>query len=176
MTLIRRVMLALPSLTWTVRAPLPARRRIGTLNVPFLLTRTVLRAMTFLPRLMSTVTLPVLALDLPVTAKRDSLPARSVAGALAISAGVSAASAGALVLGAVADFVVAELVVVELLVVELSAAGAELAGASAGAPASAGAAGAGWLTRAPPGMVADSLFEWTLSPSPDSPSLDWSSK
>src|SRR3954453_12797346 len=112
MTLMRRVMLALPTLTWMVRAPLPARRRIGTLNVPFLRTRTVLRAMTFLPRLMITVTLPVLALDLPVTAKRDSLPARSVAGALAVKAGAAAASAGALVSGAGADCVVAELVVV----------------------------------------------------------------
>src|SRR3954471_8655449 len=122
MTLIRRVIDALPMTTWIVSLPLPARSFMGTLNVPFLLTRTVLRAMTLLPRLMSTVTLPVLAFDLPVTLKRDSLPARSVAGALAVSAGVWAASAGALVLGAVADFVVAELVVVELLVVELSAA------------------------------------------------------
>src|SRR3954453_20350839 len=115
MTLIRRVMLAVPSLTWMVRAPLPARTRIGTLNVPFLLTRTVLRAMTFLPRLMSTVTLPVLAFALPVTAKRDTLPARSVAGALAVSAGVSTVSAGALVFGALVDVGVAELLVVELL-------------------------------------------------------------
>src|SRR3954470_19453629 len=123
-----------------VRAPLPARRRIGTLNVPFLLTRTVLRAMTFLPRLMTTVTLPVLALDLPVTAKRDSLPARSVAGALAVSAGASAGAVAAGALGAVVDFGVAELLV-ELL----------LAGALAGAPASAGAAAAAvWLRRPPP--------------------------
>src|SRR3954470_19631376 len=132
-----------------VRAPLPARRRIGTVNVPFLLTRTVLRAMTFLPRLMSTVTLPVLALDLPVTLKRDSLPARSVAGALAVSAGVWAASAGALVFGAVVDFGVAEPLRVEL------RAGAEVAGAPAGVPASAGAA-AVWFRRPPPGRVADS--------------------
>src|SRR6478752_6670985 len=111
MTLIRRVMLAWPSLTWMVRAPLPARSLIGTLNVPLLLTETVRRAMTFLPRLMSTVTLPVLAFDLPVTAKRDSLPARSVAGALAVSAGASAAVSAAavvVVFGAVADAGVAE--------------------------------------------------------------------
>src|SRR4051812_38820573 len=114
MTLIRRVMLALPSLIWTVRAPLPARSRIGTVNVPFLLTLTVRRATTFLPRLMSTVTLPVLALDLPVIAKRDSLPARSVAGALAVRAGVSDGAPAAGALGAV-DFGVAELLVELLL-------------------------------------------------------------
>src|SRR5689334_16684838 len=136
MTLIRRVMLALPSLTWMVRAPLPARSFIGTLNVPFLLTETVRRAMTFLPRLMSTVTLPVLAFDLPVTAKRDSLPARSVAGALAVSAGVSAAvsAAAVVVFGAATDADVAELLVLLLLLL-----GAELAGALAGALVSAGA-------------------------------------
>src|SRR5690349_11733673 len=105
MTLTRRVIDALPMTTWMVSLPLPARSFIGTLNVPSLLTLTVLRAMTFLPRLMSTVTLPVLAFDLPVTAKRDTLPARSVAGALAVSAGVAAGAvvvaAGAVDFGAV---------------------------------------------------------------------------
>src|SRR3954468_6165521 len=111
MTLMRRETAALPMLTLMVRAPLRARRLIGTLNVPFLLTRTVLRAMTFLPRLITIVTLPVLALALPVTAKRESLPARSVAGALAVSAGASTA-----VVAAGAEAVVRE--PVELLPVE----------------------------------------------------------
>src|SRR4051794_26945239 len=164
MTLIRRVMLALPSLTWTVRAPLPARSFIGTVNVPCVLRRTVRRAMTFLPRLMSTVTVPLLALDLPVIAKRESLPARSVAGALAVRAGVSD---GAVVAAGAVDFGAVELLVLLLV--------AELAGAVTGALASAGAA-AVWLMRPPPGVVADSAFEWTLSPSPASPSLAWSSK
>src|SRR4051794_33386435 len=114
-------MAALPMVTLMVRAPLRAFRRIGTRNVPSLLTRVVLCAMTFLPRMIATVTLPVLAFERPVTAKRESLPARSVAGALAVSAGASAAAVSA-ALGAVVDFGVAELLVLLLL-------GAALAGA-----------------------------------------------
>src|SRR3954447_10449960 len=174
MTLMRRETAALPMLTLMVRAPLRARRLIGTLNVPFLATRTVLRAMTFLPRLITIVTLPDLALLLPVTAKRESLPARSVAGALAVRAGASTdeVSAGA-VFGAVVAFGVAVLLELALLLVLLAAGASVVAGALA---SSAGAEAAVWLRRPPPGSVADSVFEWTLSPSPDSPSLAWSSK
>src|SRR3954447_21185997 len=140
MTLMRRETAALPMLTLMVRAPLRARRLIGTLNVPFLATRTVLRAMTFLPRLITIVTLPDLALLLPVTAKRESLPARSVAGALAVRAGASTdeVSAGAVaVFGAVAAFGVAVLLELALLLVLLV-----LAGASVVAGALASSAGA----------------------------------
>src|SRR4051794_15369876 len=130
MTLMTRETAALPMVTLMVRAPLRARRRIGTLNVPFLLTRTVLRAMTFLPRLITIVTLPDLALLLPVTAKRESLPARSVAGALAVRAGAATdeVSAGAVaVFGAVVAFGVAELLAVLLeLVLLLVLAGASV--------------------------------------------------
>src|SRR4051794_34326779 len=158
MTLMRRETAALPMLTLTVRAPLRARSLIGTLNVPFLLTRTVLRAMTFLPRLITIVTLPDLALLLPVMVKRESLPARSVAGALAVRAGastddVSVGAVAAAVFGAVVAFGVAVLAAVLLELVLLLV----LAGASAVAGAlapSAGAEAAVWLRRPPPGSAA----------------------